>query len=94
MKGTSKHGRHDLAAAGAEGIGASLSLNPLAPHIGSFTITAMAFQDSGNLDLERLKGCCISVLSADGRLIPFCAYNLTGRGGRSLYRQKSALGAP
>ena len=52
----------------------------------SFTISAMAFQDADNLDLERLRGCCISVVAHDGRLIPFCAYNLTGRNGRSLYR--------
>jgi uncharacterized radical SAM superfamily Fe-S cluster-containing enzyme len=54
----------------------------------SFTISAMAFQDAENLDLERLRGCCISVVSADGALIPFCAYNLTSREGRSLYRRQ------
>lgn len=53
----------------------------------SFTISAMAFQDAENLDLERLRGCCISVISAQGNLIPFCAYNLTSRDGRRLYRQ-------
>jgi hypothetical protein len=53
----------------------------------SFTISAMAFQDAENLDLERLRGCCISVVSHDGRLIPFCAYNLTSRQGKGLYRQ-------
>lgn len=53
----------------------------------SFTISAMAFQDAENIDLERLKGCCISVVSAEGKLIPFCAYNLTGRDGRTLYRR-------
>ena len=51
----------------------------------SFTVSAMAFQDAENLDLERLRGCCISVISADGRLIPFCACNLTSREGRNLY---------
>ena len=54
----------------------------------SFTLSAMAFQDADNLDLERLKGCCISVISAEGKLIPFCAYNLTNRDGRSLYRRR------
>jgi len=53
----------------------------------SFTISAMAFQDADNLDLERLRGCCISVVSPDGKLVPFCAYNLTSREGKSLYRQ-------
>jgi uncharacterized radical SAM superfamily Fe-S cluster-containing enzyme len=54
----------------------------------SFTISAMAFQDADNLDLERLIGCCISVISRDGMLVPFCAYNLTSRDGRSLYRHR------
>jgi uncharacterized radical SAM superfamily Fe-S cluster-containing enzyme len=59
----------------------------------SFTISAMAFQDADNLDLERLRGCCISVASADGMLVPFCAYNLTSREGRSLYRQRNGSGS-
>jgi 7,8-dihydro-6-hydroxymethylpterin dimethyltransferase len=58
----------------------------------SFTISAMAFQDADNLDLERLRGCCISVVSADGRLVPFCAYNLTSREGKSLYRSPDGSG--
>jgi uncharacterized radical SAM superfamily Fe-S cluster-containing enzyme len=55
----------------------------------SFTVSAMAFQDADNLDLERLRGCCISVVSADGKLVPFCAYNLTSREGKSLYRHRN-----
>jgi hypothetical protein len=52
----------------------------------SFTISGMAFQDAWNLDLERLKNCCIHVVAPDGRLIPFCAYNLTAANGAGLYR--------
>jgi len=52
----------------------------------SFTISAMAFQDAWSLNLERLQGCCIHVAQPDGRLVPFCAFNLTARDGRSLYR--------
>lgn len=52
----------------------------------SFTISCMAFQDAWNLDLERLKGCCIFIVAPDGRLVPFCAYNLTGIKGKRLYR--------
>lgn len=54
----------------------------------SFTISAMAFQDVWSLDLERLQACCIHVAQADGRLIPFCSYNLTARNGRSLHRRR------
>lgn len=49
-------------------------------------ISAMAFQDAENIDTDRLKDCPLHVLHADGRLIPFCAYNLTDKAGRSLYR--------
>lgn len=38
-----------------------------------FTITAMAFQDAGHLDLERLRSCSLHVF-ADGGLRPFCAH--------------------
>ena len=46
----------------------------------------MFFQDAWNLDLERLRGCCIHVAAPDGRLIPFCAYNLSAADGTPLYR--------
>jgi uncharacterized radical SAM superfamily Fe-S cluster-containing enzyme len=60
----------------------------------TFCISGMAFQDAWNLDLERLKDCCIHTVSPDGRIIPFCAYNLTSRSGRALYRgQKPAAPA-
>ena len=52
-----------------------------------FCISGMAFQDAWNLDLERLRECYIHSISPDGRLIPFCAYNLTDRCGQSLYRR-------
>jgi len=51
-----------------------------------FTVSAMAFQDAWTLDLERTRGCCIHVATADNRLIPFCLYNLTAADGRTLYR--------
>jgi 7,8-dihydro-6-hydroxymethylpterin dimethyltransferase len=51
-----------------------------------FAISGMAFQDAWTLDLTRLKECYIITVSPDGRLVPFCAYNLTSREGRSLYR--------
>ena len=56
-----------------------------------FAISAMAFQDAWSLDIERLKGCCIHVVAPDGRLIPFCAYNLTASDGTPLYRPQSII---
>jgi uncharacterized radical SAM superfamily Fe-S cluster-containing enzyme len=41
-----------------------------------FTITAMAFQDCGNIDLERLRQCSVHVYSG-GKIIPLCARYLT-----------------
>jgi uncharacterized radical SAM superfamily Fe-S cluster-containing enzyme len=52
----------------------------------SFCISGMAFQDAWNLDLERLRECFLHVLSPDQKMIPLCAYNLTGIDGRALYR--------
>lgn len=51
-----------------------------------FTVSCMAFQDAMTLDLERVKGCCIHVVSPSGTLIPFCLYNLTSFDGTTLYR--------
>jgi uncharacterized radical SAM superfamily Fe-S cluster-containing enzyme len=66
---------------------------------------AVCFSDSGRGEaedsslekitglLERLRGCCISVVSPNGMLVPFCAYNLTGRERRSLCRQRNGSGS-
>lgn len=53
----------------------------------AFSISGMAFQDVWNLDIDRLKNCCIHVVSPEGKLIPFCAYNLTDKFGHSIYRR-------
>ena len=49
-------------------------------------VSAMAFQDVWNLDLERVRDCCIHVMAPDTRLVPFCLYNLTSSCGQRLYR--------
>lgn len=54
----------------------------------TFSITAMAFQDAWNLNLERLRGCCIHVAPPEGGLVPFCAYNLTAADGTPLHRRQ------
>ncbi len=51
-----------------------------------FSISGMAFQDAWTLDLELLQDCCIAVAAPDGRLVPFCSYNLTNTVGKTLYR--------
>ena len=54
------------------------SLDALLDQVGrrGFTITAMAFQDAGNLDVERLRRCSLHVYDR-GHLTPFCARYLT-----------------
>lgn len=52
----------------------------------TFAISAMAFQDVWSLDLERVQECCIHMAAPDGRMIPFCLYNLTSADGIPLYR--------
>ena len=52
----------------------------------SFCISGMGFQDVWNVDLGRLRGCCVHVVTQDGRLVPFCAYHLTSASGERLYR--------
>ena len=42
----------------------------------SLTLTAMAFQDAENLDIERLRRCSLHVYH-DGKVRPFCANYLT-----------------
>jgi uncharacterized radical SAM superfamily Fe-S cluster-containing enzyme len=41
-----------------------------------FTLSAMAFQDCYNIDLERLQRCSLHVY-ADGKTLPFCARYIT-----------------
>ncbi|MCP1102085.1 putative radical SAM superfamily Fe-S cluster-containing enzyme/SAM-dependent methyltransferase [Aequitasia blattaphilus] len=54
----------------------------------TLAISAMAFQDVWTVDLERLERCYINIVSEEGKLVPFCAYNLTAQNGTSLYRGK------
>lgn len=42
----------------------------------SITLSAMAFQDAGNLNIERLQRCSLHVWDA-GRIVPFCARYLS-----------------
>jgi uncharacterized radical SAM superfamily Fe-S cluster-containing enzyme len=47
-------------------------------------ISGMAFQDAWNIDLQRLKRCCIHVVTPQENVIPFCSYYLTGSSGKRL----------
>jgi uncharacterized radical SAM superfamily Fe-S cluster-containing enzyme len=43
-----------------------------------FMVAMQDFQDPYTLDVNKLKKCCVSEITPDGRIIPFCAYNSVG----------------
>ena len=45
-------------------------------HHKSLFVGMMHFQDLYNYDIERVKRCCIHYVMTDGRVIPFCAFNV------------------
>jgi len=45
-------------------------------HMRSLFLGMMHFQDPYNYDVERVRRCCIHYLTPDGRIIPFCAFNV------------------
>ncbi len=60
--------------AGGDGLDLDVLLDRMRTN--GFTLTAMAFQDAMNLDIERLRRCSLHVWH-DYRLMPFCARYLT-----------------
>jgi len=53
------------------------------PHLGRsdcMTISVHGFMDSFTFDVQRAKKCCIHVVKPDGKLIPFCVFNVLHRG--------------
>jgi len=82
---TEPHEEHDHCGGGTCSCGekeASMSLDEFSQRIKShgFTVTAMAFQDKWNIDLERLRRCSLHVCDGE-RLVPFCAYYIGGENG-------------
>ncbi len=54
-------------------------------HYKSLFLGMMHFQDPYNYDVDRVERCCIHYATPDGRVIPFCAYNVIPE----LYRDKT-----
>jgi uncharacterized radical SAM superfamily Fe-S cluster-containing enzyme len=52
----------------------------------TLSVSAMAFQDVWNIDMDRVRDCCIHIMTPEGCLVPFCLYNLTSVNGKRLYR--------
>ena len=53
-------------------------------HVRTLFIGMMHFQDLYNYDIERVKRCVIHYATPDGRIIPFCAFNVLPE----IYRDK------
>jgi uncharacterized radical SAM superfamily Fe-S cluster-containing enzyme len=65
------------------------SLRLLLEHLkpeGFFSVGCHFAQDAWTVDLERLSKCCVHELRENGKLIPFCLYNITSVNGEKLYR--------
>lgn len=51
----------------------------------SLSLSGMGFQDAWNIDIGRLRGCCVHVITRDCRAISLCAFHLTSASGERLY---------
>jgi hypothetical protein len=58
------------------GIDLPAALEDLRSHV--FLVTVQDFQDPYTLNVRQLMKCCVTEITPDGRLIPFCAYNSVG----------------
>jgi uncharacterized radical SAM superfamily Fe-S cluster-containing enzyme len=56
----------------------------LSPERG-LSVIIMNYMDAFTMDLERMEECSMFVTMPDGRLIPFCSYQLTDCAGKRLY---------
>jgi uncharacterized radical SAM superfamily Fe-S cluster-containing enzyme len=52
---------------------------------GGLSLIIMNYMDAWTCDLERMEECSMFVTMADGRLIPFCSYQLTNCTGQRVY---------
>jgi uncharacterized radical SAM superfamily Fe-S cluster-containing enzyme len=65
-------------------------------HYKALLVSAMHFMDPYNMDLERVQRCGIHYATPDGRVIPFCNYNMLYRREieKKFARQADAISAP
>ena len=52
------------------------------------SVSTMAFQDAWTVETERLCNCCIHTVTPDGKLIPFCLFNINSKSGKTIYRHE------
>ena len=54
----------------------------------TLAVSGMGFQDVWNIDISRLRGCCVQVVASDGNAVPLCIFHLTSAGGKRVYRNE------
>jgi len=59
--------------------GSKKDLGTMLSHSDFFSVGYHGMMDACNFDLERARRCCVHELTSDGRLIPFCLYNIKYR---------------
>jgi len=55
-----------------------------------FSIGCHGLQDIWNIDLNRVKKCCVHELTIKGKLVPFCLFNVISQKGETLYRRRES----
>ncbi len=63
-------------------------------HHKSLFVGMMHFQDLYNYDIERVKKCCIHYAQPDGRIVPFCAFNVIPQWYRDKIQENFSLSIP
>ena len=56
------------------------------------SIVIMNYMDALNLDLKRLKECSMTVIARDGRIVPFCMYQLSNAEGKKRNELEAVYG--
>jgi len=63
-------------------------------HHKALFVGMMHFQDLYNYDIERVKRCCIHYAQPDGKIIPFCAFNVIPQWYRDKIQEEYSLSIP
>jgi uncharacterized radical SAM superfamily Fe-S cluster-containing enzyme len=51
----------------------------------TMAISGMGFQDCWNFDINRVKGCCVHIITSELKKVPLCAFHLTSASGERIY---------
>jgi len=57
----------------------------------SLFVGMMHFMDKYNYDIERVQRCCIHYAMSDGRIVPFCAFNVIPEWYRDAHQESQGI---